>query len=149
MLFGPVVAGWFRNVLYFRLAGCPIMLPSLKQRLVDISHLARHFLAENAMAGEPPEMHEPVKEFLQRREQPGNIHKLRQLTTRIATRHVGAGPITVGNIPDTERPKLSDVPAPWMDDSFDTAIRRVFCLCIGRKEIGQTSPVNAIRIAVQ
>ena len=143
-----VAAGRFRNDLYFRLAGCLIRLPSLKQRPEDILPLARHFLTEHLTDGEAPELHEPVKDFLQRREYPGNVRELRQLISRIASRHVGDGPITVGDIPEAERPQPSEMARPWMDETFETAIRRALCLGIGLKDIGQNATETAIRIAV-
>jgi transcriptional regulator with GAF, ATPase, and Fis domain len=143
-----VTIGQFRNDLYFRLAGCLIKLPSLKQRPQDILPLARHFLAERTPDDYTPEIHEPVKEFLQRRDYPGNVRELRQLISRIATRHVGKGPITVGDIPEMERPKFTNEPKPWMDNSFDTAIKRALCLGIKLKDIGQSATETAIRIAV-
>ena len=143
-----VAAGRFRHDLYFRLAGCLIELPSLQQRPEDILPLTRHFLAEQISTDEPPELHEPVKEFLLRRDYPGNVRELRQLITRIVSRHVGDGPITVGDIPETERPSLAHVPEPWADGSFETAIRRALCLGIKLKDIGQNATETAIRIAV-
>ena len=57
------------------------------------------------------ELDEPVRQYLLRRAYPGNVRDLRQLISRIACRHVGPGPITVGDIPDDERPDPPDRPA--------------------------------------
>jgi transcriptional regulator with GAF, ATPase, and Fis domain len=143
-----VTAGRFRNDLYFRLAGCLIELPSLRQRPQDILLLSRHFLSEHSTDGNPIKIHEAVETFLQQREYPGNVRELRQLIGRISSRHVGGGPITVGDIPETDRPKPTNEPEPWMDENFESAIRRALCLGIKLKDIGQNATEVAIRIAV-
>src|SRR5207302_835000 len=83
--------GKFRRVLYYRLAGWSFRLPSLRERRSDIPLLARHFL--NVA------LESSVEELLMRREYPGNVRDLRQLMARIAARHVGSGPISVGDLP--------------------------------------------------
>jgi transcriptional regulator with GAF, ATPase, and Fis domain len=143
-----VAAGRFRNDLYFRIATCILGLPPLRDRPEDILPLARHFLAELARDGTPPEIEEPVKHLLLRRGYSGNVREMRQLISRIATRHVGGGPITVGDIPEAERPKPDEVLAAWTDQAFETAIRRALCLGVVLKDIGQNAAETAIRIAV-
>ena len=41
----------------------------------------------------------------------GNVRDLKQLVTRIMYRHMGEGPVTVGNIPEEERPAADFGPA--------------------------------------
>ncbi len=147
-LVDEVAAGRFRNDLYFRIASCLLNLPPLRERPDDILPLAQHFLAELIGEGKVPEILEPVREFLVRRGYPGNVRELRQLMSRIATRHVGKGPITVGDIPEAERPSPDDPPSTWIDPAFETAIRRALCLGVGLKDIGKDATEATIRVAV-
>ena len=62
-----------------------------------------HFLASCGPDGRAPELRRtPCREYLLSRDYPGNVRDLRQLVERIGDRHVGPGPITVGDIPEDE-----------------------------------------------
>ncbi len=98
------VQGRFRRDLYYRLASWVFRLPSLAERAEDILPLARHFMAQMYPDRDLVELDAPVQEFLSRRAYPGNVRDLRSLIQRIAHRHVGDGPITIGDIPADERP---------------------------------------------
>jgi transcriptional regulator with GAF, ATPase, and Fis domain len=100
-LFAEAAAGRFRYDLLYRLAGSILHLPSLNERREDILSLAEHFLSENA-DGDAPAFEQEVASFLIGRDYPGNVRELRQLMARIAYRHVGPGPITVGDVPPDE-----------------------------------------------
>jgi DNA-binding NtrC family response regulator len=63
-------------------------------------------------------------------------------------RHVGSGPITVGNIPEEERPTIESL-SNWLDESFECALRRALAGGAGLKEISRMVTEAAIRIAVQ
>jgi len=45
----------------------------------------------------------PLRQVLLTRDYPGNVRDLRQLAGRIAYRHVGPGPVTIGELPEEER----------------------------------------------
>ena len=45
-----------------------------------------------------------VREYLLTRDYPGNVRDLRQVVTRLWQRHSGGGPLTVGDVPEQERP---------------------------------------------
>ena len=96
--------GTFRNDFYYRIAGCTLHLPSLRDRSEDILPLFRHFFREALPDGEPPELEGAVRDLLLSRTYPGNVRDLRSLVLRIIPRYLGAGVVTVGDIPDHERP---------------------------------------------
>jgi len=62
-------------------------------------------------------------------------------------RHVGAGPITAGDIPEDERPE-SESAVVWLDAPFEGAIRRAVAQGVSLREIGQAATETAIRLAV-
>ncbi len=143
-----VRAGKFRNDLYYRIMAWKCCLPPLRERREDIIPLARHFITSMPPKEDSPELDRSIEEYLVTREYPGNVRDLKQLVTRIMYRHVGNGPITIGNIPEEERPTSDWGPINWCDDSFEAAIRRAVTFGVGLKEIGRTAEDTAIRIAV-
>ena len=95
-------AGRFRTDLFFRLAAATIRMPALRERPQDILCLAERFLA--GRDGAAPALSAPVRELLQARGYPGNVRDLKQLMARIGLRHVGPGPVTVGDVPPQSAP---------------------------------------------
>ncbi len=146
-----VARGAFRSDLYWRIAGCILRMPSLRERREDILPLAQRFLAE-ALAtppAKPPQLQPAVREHLEQRPYPGNVRELRQLMQRIAARHVGDGPITVGDLPDDERPgDIAAAPPDWRHAGFDDAIQQALRLGVGLRDISAQAANTAIRIAV-
>jgi len=140
--------GRFRRDFYYRIATCVCKLPPLRERTEDIIPLAQHFLRQVPGAGPCPELDEPVREYILRRPYPGNVRDLKQLVARIAFRHVGPGPITVGDLPEEERPPIEPGPADWYAGPFEAAVRRALSLGVGLKEISRAAENAAIRIAV-
>jgi transcriptional regulator with GAF, ATPase, and Fis domain len=145
-LLQEVARGKFRQDLYYRIANWICRLPALCDRMEDILPLVRHFMRQLQSDGEPPELDETVREYLLKREYPGNIRDLKQLVSRIMYRHVGPGPITVGDIAEEERPLVES--NDWYDTTFEPPIRRALALGIGLKEIGRAVTETAIRIAI-
>jgi transcriptional regulator with GAF, ATPase, and Fis domain len=141
-----VSAGLFRADLYYRLATVTCRMPALRDRPEDILPLFRHFLAEATPGGEAPELDEPVRELLLRRAYPGNVRDLKQLAARIAYRHVGPGPITLGDVPWDELP--AEACGAWPDAEFEVSIRRALEQGVGLKDIGRLASETAIRVAV-
>ncbi|MGH8509718.1 MAG: hypothetical protein ACREVH_13535 [Gammaproteobacteria bacterium] len=77
------------------------------------------------------------------------MRELKQLVSRISYRHVGEGPITVGDIPEDERPLGGEhVSKDWRDAHFERSVRHALDLGIGLKELKQATTAMAIRIAV-
>jgi DNA-binding NtrC family response regulator len=145
-LASEVPQGRFRKDLYHRLAAQVFHLPPLRERPEDILPLARHFL--RALRPEaPPELDAAVATYLQGREYPGNVRELRQLMGRLFRRHVGHGPITVGDIPADERPAAQE-PERWRDAAFARAVRRALDCGVGLKELSRLTAETAVDLAL-
>jgi transcriptional regulator with GAF, ATPase, and Fis domain len=143
-----VQRGQFRRDLYYRIAGVTITLPPLRDRPEDILPLIRHFMAQLRPTGPLPEIDEVVADYLVKRPYEGNVRDLRQLVAAIMHRHVGAGPITAGDLPVDERP-AGDIEVDWRDVPFATAIRRAVAQGVGLREIGHAATETAIQVAVE
>jgi DNA-binding NtrC family response regulator len=119
-------------------------MPPLRERREDIPALAMHFLAGSGSAGgfDPAVMH-----WLQRRDWPGNVRELRQVVGRLAAKHVGAGPISVGDVPQADRPLMTP-PRDWRGPPFDAVIASALDQGAALREIGQHATETAIRLAL-
>jgi transcriptional regulator with AAA-type ATPase domain len=115
--------GRFRRDLYYRIAGWSFRLPALRGRSQDILLFISHFLSELQPDGASPELDDVVREFLLAREYPGNVRDLRHLVSRLSYRHVGPGPLTLGDIPEEERAPQCTGDA-WRADELDEPVRR-------------------------
>ena len=74
-----IVAGTFREDLYFRLAVVPVVVPPLRSRLEDVPPLVAHLLA--AMGADlqvPPDVMAALRSY----EWPGNVRELRNVVER-------------------------------------------------------------------
>ncbi len=147
-LLQAVTKGEFRGDLYYRIAVWVCRTPPLCERREDILPLVHHFLRQFRPDEPPLELDAPVRDYLLKRDYPGNVRDLRQLVARIAYRHVGPGPITIGDIPEKERPGEEVVLADWRSKEFESAIRYALALGAGLKEISQAATDTALRIAV-
>jgi transcriptional regulator with GAF, ATPase, and Fis domain len=144
-----VATGTFRGDLYFRIAGWVCRTPPLRERKEDIVPLVSHFLAESDLRGPPLGLDEPVRQYLLTRDYPGNVRDLRRVVARLRHRHVGPGPITIGDVPAEERPADGSSLQGWLDGSFENAIRHAIDLGVGLREIGQAAAETAIKVAVE
>jgi two-component system response regulator AtoC len=96
-------AGRFRRDLFHRIAANIVHLPPLRERWEDVDELFRCFL-KGAMGGTScPPVVESVSRMLRRLEYPGNLRDLRQVAIRVAARHAGPGPITLGDLSREDR----------------------------------------------
>lgn len=141
-----VAQGGFRRDFFHRIASWVCRLPPLRERPEDILPLAQHFL-QTMRPDVVLELDPHVREYLLKRGYPGNVRELRQLIGRICKRHVGTGPITVGDIPPDELPSSEGL-GDWRDASFAQAIQRALSLGVGLKEIGRIASDTAIRLAL-
>ena len=89
-----VEAGTFREDLYYRLQVVRIDLPPLRDRIVDIPALVRHFAAgaPRADAGPVPPFSDAAMARLQAHDWPGNVRELRHVVEAAV---VGAAASTV------------------------------------------------------
>ena len=95
-----------------------------------------------------PEFDASVREYLLNRPYMGNVRDLRQLVQRILHRHVGPGPITVGDIPEEDRPLEGERPRAW-PSGLEKAISQAVALGAGLREISQLTAETAIRVAIE
>ena len=137
----------FRRDLYYRIAAWRVDLPRLSDRRDDILPLTRHFLRQLRPGPEQCQLDEPVLAFLARRDYPGNIRDLRHLVTCMSHRHVGPGPITLGDIPEEERGQRAE--PDWRDGSFEQSIRTALMLGTGLREITNAAADTAIKVAIR
>ncbi len=79
-----IIAGRFREDLFYRLNVVPIMVPPLADRRDDIPALAGHFFARYArdQGIPPPEVGHEAMAALQAYEWPGNVRQLRNVVER-------------------------------------------------------------------
>jgi transcriptional regulator with GAF, ATPase, and Fis domain len=151
-LLGELEEGRFRRDFYYRIAAWTCRLPPLRERREDIPCLVRHFLRER-FGEAAPELDPAVLDLLLARDYPGNVRDLRQFVGRIAHRHVGTGPITIGDVPEEERPRgpwSEDCePPPETDDGFEGAVRQSLGRGLSLKEIGNLATDAAVRLAIE
>ncbi len=83
-LLEEIDAGRFRDDLYYRLNVVPILLPPLRERPEDVSHLAEFFVKKYAEANRRPTPRLPadVIEALRRYAWPGNVRELQNYIER-------------------------------------------------------------------
>lgn len=137
--------GIFRTDLYYRIASRTCYLPALRDRVEDIPLLVKHFM--QLKAGSHIECDPMVMKFLVTRSYPGNIRELQQLVERILSRYVGQGPITIGDIPEEDRPRDA-IEIRWFGPEFSDAIRRAVALQVPLKTIGGQAESLAIQFAL-
>jgi transcriptional regulator with GAF, ATPase, and Fis domain len=147
-LLQEVRQGRFRGDLYYRIASWVFRLPPLRDRADDIMPLVHHALAELQPEQTPPPVDKTVCEFFAKRAYPGNVRELRQLVARIHHRHVGSGPITLGDIPEDERLRHGFEEQEWRDAQLERCVRRALARGLCLKAISQTAAETAIRIAL-
>jgi DNA-binding NtrC family response regulator len=140
--------GTFRSDFYYRIASWTLRLPSLSDRLEDVVPLFAHFYHQQHPETEPPQMDDAVRDLLLRRTYAGNVRDLRNLAFRVSHRHVGRGPLTVGDIPEDERPVPDEEQWSWRDQAFERCIRRSLGLGATLREIATEASETAISIAI-
>jgi len=93
-LIGMVNTGRFREDLYFRLAGCRIDLPPLRERVEDIPLLVAHFIETLRRTNKQdlPETLDPdTMDQLKAKPWPGNVRQLKNAVARMAVLGPQAG----------------------------------------------------------
>lgn len=148
-LLNEVVMGNFRQDLYYRIRTCAVRLPALRERKLDIPELAEHFLKQELKSETPPPFSPPVLHFLMSRDYPGNVRELRQLIARIAYRHCSDCPITLGDVPETDREHSSFTEHSWQGNGFRDAIRQALADGVGLKDIKRCTGDVAMELAIE
>ena len=99
-----VLAGRFREDLYFRLNVFPIETPALRDRRDDIAPLAYHFLRQQAalQASEVRRVGAEAMAALEVHDWPGNVRELQNVITRAVVMEPG-DTLTLSSLPDALR----------------------------------------------
>ncbi|MFK4088246.1 sigma-54-dependent transcriptional regulator [Kribbella sp. NPDC020789] len=143
-----VTAGRFRADLYYRIAAYVVRLPPLRDRPGDLIPLFRSFLSEAQGQTEPAEVTPEVELALRRRHYPGNLRDLRQLAHRVASRHVGPGPVTPGDLPPDDRPQppeaTTDDWAPTLMEAIRHQLRQGMTLREVRDHVADLAVAAAV-----
>jgi len=155
-------AGRFRLDLYYRIAAWQFPLPPLRDRREDIESLTASFLSRLPSTEAAPGIDPAVRTWLRNRDYPGNVRDLRHLVERISQRHVGPGPITVGDVPAEDRPAPAagpppgadpdapgDGPVPWQAGEFENSVRKAIARGAGLREITSVAADTAVSIALE
>ncbi len=122
--------GEFREDLFFRLAVVPIRMPPLRERLVDVPLLARHFITqaceENGLARR--EISPDALAALARHDWPGNVRELRNVIERMVV--LSDGDLELDDVPPELRAGASEAGEPadeaelaLGDERFDRLLR--------------------------
>ncbi|HSV80738.1 MAG TPA: sigma 54-interacting transcriptional regulator [Ramlibacter sp.] len=144
-----VADGSFRADLYYRIAGSVCRTPPLRERRDDVLELALHFQAGFEDAGGAKGFDEPVRQYLLARDYPGNVRELRRVVAWLCHRHAGGGPVTIGDVPEDERPLETTPSRSTLQSRFEAAAREAIELGMGLKDIGQAATECAIQLAIE
>ncbi len=148
-LLQEIERGQFRQDLYYRIAGWVCTLPPLRNRPSDVLPLVEHFLRQHRPDKPFLKLDQSVRQYFLERQYPGNIRELSKLVAHIVHRHVGDGPITVGDIPEDERPVGNSGSMNWRNDNFDNCVQQALTSGVGLKEIGRLAEDTAVSLAIQ
>jgi transcriptional regulator with GAF, ATPase, and Fis domain len=110
-----VQKGNFREDLFYRLYVIPMTLPALRERSVDIHHLASYFIEQSNCKNhrQVKGLSEDAMEAMMTYPWPGNVRELKNLMERISVLK-GSGVITRRDLPPEIRGggRVMDCPAP-------------------------------------
>ncbi len=148
-LLEEVNKGNFRHDLYHRVSTWVFALPPLHERRQDIPSLAKHFLKKHCGNRPAPPIDPMVMEYLTNRDYSGNVRELNHLMKRLLLKHLGTGPIMLGDIPETDRPELTLLENHWRDEGFPDAIQKAVLTGTSLKEIKEIAADTAIDIALE
>lgn len=98
-----ILAGRFREDLYYRLNVLSVEIPALRQRKEDIPHLVSHFLQAAALEGDfgVPQISPEALKMLMSYDFPGNIRELENIIARALV--FGGGAILPSHLPEELR----------------------------------------------
>jgi transcriptional regulator with GAF, ATPase, and Fis domain len=139
--------GRFRQDLFFRVSGYTCHLPPLRERREDIPMLVDYFLQHIHNKRQPVDPE--VYQFLSVRDYPGNVRELQQLVSRIACKHVGDGPFTLGDIPEADRPNFRETESLPGKEELEQAVKRLLYSGVGLKDLKEMVTTVAKEIAIE
>jgi transcriptional regulator with GAF, ATPase, and Fis domain len=142
---GEVLAGRFRNDLYFRIARWTVRAPSLAERRDDIPLLVAHFLAEHGDAA--PQVMPEVMQRLVAADYQGNVRELRNVVLRLADRQRGFRVLSTGCLGDAFTPGAPSVSVSGWEQALALAIEGALDAGLGLKNIGQIAETLAVELA--
>ena len=125
--------GTFRQDLYYRISGWVCRLPSLRERKEDIPLLVEHFFRKIHRMNQV--IDQQVFDFLCLKDYPGNVRELQQLVNRIANKHIGNGPITIGDIPQSDWPDFDNLPVENENESLEVAVKKMLHQGVSLKDL--------------
>jgi sigma-54 specific flagellar transcriptional regulator A len=98
-----IIAGRFREDLYYRLNVFPLQMPPLRERLDDLPVLIEHLVQrQGPSAGRPIQLDQAAMSCLVRNRWPGNVRELANLLERLAILFP-AQTISAADLPDRYR----------------------------------------------
>ncbi|TGE28813.1 sigma 54-interacting transcriptional regulator [Hymenobacter metallicola] len=145
-LLAEVHKGTFRQDLYYRVSGWTCQLPPLRERKEDIVVLAEHFFRQQHHIHQPVDRQ--VYDFLLLRDYPGNVRELQQLINRIANKHLGEGPITIGDIPRSDWPDFARLGPTLQGSDLEAGVKGLLYQGLGLKEIKDQVTEIAKKVAI-
>jgi len=119
-----VVAGRFRNDLYYRLAVIKVDIPPIRERKDDILPLSRHFIAAEALAAgrsDTPRLAEDAVRALTDYDWPGNVRELENAIRHAMTFLQDGNEITANLLPQKVHEHRALPTAPRAFASQDTS----------------------------
>jgi two-component system response regulator AtoC len=121
-----IVAGRFRDDLYYRLNVVPIYLPPLRERREDISALARHFLERYSEENrrDAPELTPALERVLLAHDWPGNVRELENCIERAVVLSNGR-PLTAEMLAPPEQSLKRWKPLRGRGSDLDSLIQQV------------------------
>ncbi|UYZ64289.1 sigma-54-dependent transcriptional regulator [Hymenobacter weizhouensis] len=141
-----VSRGTFRQDLFYRVSGWTCQLPPLRERKEDIVPLAEHFFRHQHGIRQPVDRQ--VYDFLLLRDYPGNVRELQQLVNRIASKHQGEGPITLGDIPRSDWPATLGLVPAALGGELEAGVTHLLYQGLGLKEIKDQVTEIAKKVAI-
>jgi transcriptional regulator with GAF, ATPase, and Fis domain len=140
--------GAFRLDLYYRIVGCVFQTPPLRERRQDVLPLAAHFLRK-LLGREPPTLDPHLRDYLMNRNYPGNVRELYQLMQRVSAPYSSSGPITVGDLPEEDRPVVGTFRRAWPNKQFEMSIAEAVIVGMSLKQISQVTTQTVMRVAME
>lgn len=104
-----ITEGTFREDLWYRLSGFPIIVPPVRQRKEDVPALTRHFVAAKSRElgiSMPPSIAPGALLRLMEYDWPGNVRELENLVERELIRYRG-GQLTFESVQQNEKEKTT------------------------------------------